>query len=481
MTLPSTGTRQGLPSFSSSAGAKGQDRGTFRGALRWQGKRIREFFSTESAMDRQFSFVSDVPNCAGEAQTLPMGRLEGYAVLLDKSLAASAIDENVLEIIQWLASDRSHELDGAGLIESLGAKLGKMGVPIHRVVFHLRALHPTVMGRSIAWAPGEPATVMDIAHGEGGTSDAPENPVFHVLSTRSWLVLRTDDRRWTPHPLVQGHRLSELVIAPMIHGPDPRSVSAVTFGTRRPAGFTRDDRALLHRVVPALRGAIELKMWHRTTRTLLDTYVGRDAEKRILSGQIRRGEVESLEAALMFCDLRDFTALSNRLSGERVLELLNIYFDQVVPVVTEGGGKILKFMGDGVLAFFRDAARPSSSCAAAFRAARHVHKRLAATSVPDAKLRAGIALHFGKVSYGNIGSSERLDFTVIGRDVNLASRIEGLCGPTSQPLLMSERFAGLLAVPGAVSIGWHAIKGFVEPVQLFAWNDASSPAPSFSP
>ncbi len=398
-------------------------------------------------------------------------------MLLDKPLSAVAGDENALEIIQWLASDRSHELDGAGLIDGLGAKLRKAGISLHRMVFHLRALHPRVMGRSIAWAPGEPVDVLDVEHGENGVPRVQESPVSHVISTRTWLVLGMDDRRWSPHHLFIGRGLAELIIAPMIHGPGPRSVSAVAFGTRRPTGFTRDDRALLHRIVPALRGAIELKMWHRTTRTLLDTYVGRDAEKRILSGHIRRGEVESLEAALMFCDMRGFTELSNRLPGERVLELLNIYFDQVVPVVADGSGKILKFMGDGVLAFFRDAARPSSSCAAAFNAARLVHERLAGVSLPDAALRAGIALHFGKVSYGNIGSGERLDFTVIGPDVNLTSRIEGLCGPTSQPLLMSERFAGLLALPGATSIGWHAIKGFVEPIQLFAWTGASSTTP----
>jgi adenylate cyclase len=103
-----------------------------------------------------------------------------------------------------------------------------------------------------------------------------------------------------------------------------------------------------------------------------------------------------------------------------------------------------------------------------------VHERLGAMSLPDVELRAGIALHFGEVSYGNMGSGERLDFTVIGRDVNLTSRIEGLCRSTSQPLLMSERFAGLLTLPGATSIGWHVIKGFVEPIQLFTWMDSSS-------
>ena len=378
------------------------------------------------------------------------------------------MDDNALEIIEWLASDECHELDGAGLIDGLGAKLSKAGMALHRMVFHLRALHPTVVGRAIAWAPGEPVAFLDFEHGQEESLRIQKSPILHAVSTRNWLVVGMDDRRWSPHDIFLGRGLTELIIAPMIHGDAARAVSAVTFGTRRPTGFFPDEQSFLRRILPALRSAVELKMWRRTTRTLLDTYVGIDAEKRILSGHTRRGDVESLEAALMFCDMRGFTELSNRLSGERVLELLNIYFDQVVPAVTEGGGEILKFMGDGMLALFRDATGPSPSCAAAFKAARLAHERLGAMSLPDVKLRAGIALHFGEVSYGNIGSGERLDFTVIGRDVNLTSRIERLCGSTSQPLLMSERFARLLTLPGVTSIGWHVIKGFVEPIQLFA-------------
>jgi adenylate cyclase len=378
------------------------------------------------------------------------------------------MDDNALEIIEWLASDECHELDGAGLIDGLGAKLSKAGMALHRMVFHLRALHPTVVGRAIAWAPGEPVAFLDFEHGQEESLRIQKSPILHAVSTRNWLVLGMDDRRWSPHDIFLGRGLTELIIAPMIHGDAARAVSAVTFGTRRPTGFFPDEQSFLRRILPALRSAVELKMWRRTTRTLLDTYVGIDAEKRILSGHTRRGDVESLEAALMFCDMRGFTELSNRLSGERVLELLNIYFDQVVPAVTEGGGEILKFMGDGMLALFRDATGSSPSCAAAFKAARLAHERLGAMSLPDVELRAGIALHFGEVSYGNIGSGERLDFTVIGRDVNLTSRIERLCGSTSQPLLMSERFARLLTLPGVTSIGWHVIKGFVEPIQLFA-------------
>jgi len=169
----------------------------------------------------------------------------------------------------------------------------------------------------------------------------------------------------------------------------------------------------------------------------------------------------------MWCDLRGFTELSNRLPGARVLELLNIYFDQVVPAVVDCGGEILKFMGDGFLAVFHHDAGPTGSCDAAFRAARLAQKRLSIASVADAELRGGTALHFGEVNYGNIGSGARLDFTVIGPDVNLTSRIQALCSSTDQPLLMSARFAALLSLPGVSLIGRYNLKGFVEPVEIF--------------
>ena len=376
---------------------------------------------------------------------------------------------HAIEIIEWLASDDCHKLDVAGLIAILAAVLRENGVPVDRLVLHLRAPHPTIFGRSIAGAPGEPVALLNIEHGEELSERIQRSPVLHAMSSREWVVLRTDDRRWMLHDIFLGRGLVELCIAPMIHGASERAVSAVTVGTRRHEGFSEADLALLRRILPALRGAIELKVWRFTTKTMLDTYIGSGPEQRVLSGHVRRGDVETLEAALMFCDMHGFTDLSNRLSSERVLELLNIYFDEVVPSVAQCGGEILKFMGDGLLAFFRDDAGAGPSCAAALGAARLVGERLAAIALPDAEVRAGIGLHYGEVHYGNIGSGQRLDFTVIGRDVNLTSRIQGLCGQTSQPLLLSKRFAGLLAAPGAVSIGSHALKGFAEPVELFAW------------
>src|SRR5262249_23063954 len=179
------------------------------------------------------------------------------------------------------------------------------------------------------------------------------------------------------------------------------------------------------------------------------------------------GQVETLEAALLLCDLRGFTELSNRLPVERVLELLNAYFDRVVPAIAAEGGEILKFMGDAVLAFFhRDAA--ADACSAGLRAAQGALESLGAFPAPDAELIAGVALHYGEVSYGNIGSGRRLDFTLIGPDVNLLSRIEGVCSTTGRPLLMSGRFADLLASAKTLSIDRHALRGFADPIELFA-------------
>jgi adenylate cyclase len=403
----------------------------------------------------------------------PQAEPDAPEVRADAAAPASDGHRNALEIIEWLASDHCHTLDSAGLISFVALMLTGMGVPIDRLALHLRAPHPTIFGRSIVWGAGDPITVRDIEHGEEVSERIRKSPVLHVMVTREPMLVRIDDPQWTLSEIFRGAGLAELFIAPMIHGAGEAAVSAVTFCTKQRSGFSKADRALFQRILPALRSAVELKVWRITTKNMLDTYIGSDPEQRVLSGRVRRGDIETLDAAIMFCDLHGFTALSNQYPSERVIELLNLYFDQVVPSVTERGGEVLKFMGDGLLALFRSPKGARQSCFTALEAAHLIGQRLATVSVPDIQLEAGIGLHYGGVSYGNIGSRRRLDFTVIGRDVNLASRIQGLCGPTSQPLLLSKRFSELLPPLGTHSIGRHALKGFAEPVELFVPYDAS--------
>lgn len=373
-------------------------------------------------------------------------------------------------LIEWLSGDECHALDEAGLAAAAGSRLRAAGLPLDWLSLHLRTLHPEILGRMHAWAAAGSGADRARELRLDQFASLAGSPVRRVMESGEWLTVRPDDLdggAWQAYlDIFRRAGLAELLIAPLAMGEGPRSAAA--FGTCRTEGFAAAERAAFERIVPALRGACELRVLRRVETTLLDTYVGAGAGRHILAGQIRRGDVETLEAALLLCDLRGFTALSNRLAGRRVLELLNRYFDQVVPAIAEAGGEVLKFMGDAVLAFFHHPGGARPSCAAAYAAAEAALARLAAVREPDAELAAGIALHHGELAFGNIGSGRRLDFTLIGRDVNLTSRIEGVCSATGQPLLMSKSFVRLLGLPGAVAAGRHRLKGFAEPVALFA-------------
>ncbi len=385
----------------------------------------------------------------------------------------------VRDLVAWFAGNECHDLDDAGFVAWTGRRLRAAGLPLDRLTLHLRTLHPEFLGRTVAWSPDTPVEIADREHGVEQSAMFARSPIRQVMDTEAWISVRAGDPGFAEMMLLDVFRdraLAEIVIAPLLYGASP--TSAVAFGTRRRAGFSDADRQVLAAVVPALRGACELRFLRHAEATLLDTYVGTATSRRILAGHVRRGDVETLDAALFLCDLRGFTALSDRLPGGEVLAVLNTYFDQVVPPIAAGGGEILKFMGDAVLAYFHVDGDPGESCRAAFAAAQAALGRLDGTATPAGRLRAGVALHYGEVSYGNIGSGHRLDFTVIGRDVNLTSRLQALCEPTGQPLLMSGRFARLLGSDGAVCVGRFPVKGLSEPLDVFAPSAAPGAIPA---
>jgi adenylate cyclase len=393
-------------------------------------------------------------------------KASGPAAAAGDGLATGS--SKILDVVEWLTGNECHELDDAGLIAGLGRRLRAAGLPVDRLTLHLRTLHPEILGRTVAWSPGEPVEIHDREHGIEVSPDFVDSPLQRVMYMDGPLAVRLGDlggQRWTNIDVFRERGLIEAVFVPLRSGDG--LVSAAAFCTARPGGFGAHEHAALERVVPALRNACELRTLRKVELTLLDTYIGPTTAQRILAGRIRRGQIESLEAALLLCDLRGFTELSNRLPSARVLELLDAYFDRVVPAIVDAGGEILKYMGDAVLAFFhRDEA--AAACAAALHAALASLDSLDRFTAPDAELRAGVALHYGEVSYGNIGSGQRLDFTVIGPDVNMVSRIQTVCGTAGRSLVMSRRFAGLLGDRATASIGRHALKGFAEPAELYS-------------
>ncbi len=209
---------------------------------------------------------------------------------------------------------------------------------------------------------------------------------------------------------------------------------------------------------------------------LLEAYLGRRSAARVLAGALRRGAGETIHAALLYADLRDFTVLSETSEPAAVIAALDAWFDRIAGAVHAFGGEVLKFMGDGVLAIFPVTGVPAAACEAALRAtvaarAGMAHVEVARKLQGLPPLSFGAALHLGAILWGNIGSVDRLDFTAIGPAVNLVSRLEGLCRPLGRSVLISGAVAAEITAP-LVPLGEHMLRGIAAPCAVFTLPEA---------
>jgi adenylate cyclase len=265
--------------------------------------------------------------------------------------------------------------------------------------------------------------------------------------------------------------LSDYVAWPLYHTLGKRHM--VTFATDRSGGFDDAQIASLLELLPVLALVSEIRIKNRLARTLLETYVGSHAGELILAGATRRGTGTTVRAAIMICDLRDFTRISDNWPRDDVIELLNGYFDATSEPIARHGGEILKFMGDGLLAIF-PLSEPNA-CGNLLRAVSEARQAMNALNEKNketgrAPLNFGIGVHVGDVMYGNIGSHTRLDFTVIGPAVNMASRLEALTKQLGKPVLLSSAFADLVKNEFELErVGEYPVRGFNDPIELFAY------------
>jgi len=249
-----------------------------------------------------------------------------------------------------------------------------------------------------------------------------------------------------------------------------------SFVTDRRGGFSDDDTTLLQATLPGLSLAMKAHAGYVIASGLLGTYLGEDAGRRVHAGSILRGSVDTLRAVIWYADIRGFTTVSDSAPGPVVVELLNEVFEILTASLRVHGGQVLKFIGDGMLAIFsfeeHDRAETCRHALdAAIEAMRNIdemNKARATAGLPVASV--DLALHLGEVLYGNVGATDRLDFTVIGPAVNEVARIEALCEPLDRPVLVSAEFvAGIAGVDGRLeSLGRHALRGIREPKEIFA-------------
>jgi adenylate cyclase len=379
----------------------------------------------------------------------------------------------VPQVIDWLIEGAPTARQPQDVLAGLCDRLLACGLPLHRVAVFVTTLHPDVMGRRLLWRRGEGVAISEAAYDILQTATYLRSPVPIVFEHAQPIRRRIEDPDCpNDYDIVDELRaegVTDYLIQPLpfTNG----EVHAISWTTERPGGFGDDDVAALEGVRLPFARVAEIHALRRIATTLLNTYVGRDAGERILQGRIRRGDIERIHAVILLSDLRGFASLSDRLPGEAVIQLLNGYFDCLVPPIEAHGGEVLKFMGDGLLGIFPVAAGAGAACRAALAAAGEASAALARTNGERAErgepeLRYGLALHLGEVQYGNIGSAGRLDFTTIGPAVNLTARLETLARDLGRDLVASAAFAR--HCPEALSsLGAFELRGFREPQEVF--------------
>jgi adenylate cyclase len=380
---------------------------------------------------------------------------------------------DIATITDWLIDGARSTPTPAGMMAECCERLVAAGLPLWRVGVFLRTLHPEIFGRNFIWRSGEEVTIGSVDFDIQNSPEFKRSPLAIVFHEGVEVRCRLDDPGNNKFPFFDDMRaegVTDYIAMPLLFVDG--LVHASSWTTRQPGGFTEAQLADLKRVVPPLTRLIEVIGLRRVASTLLDTYVGKRAGERILAGQIRRGHTETMEAAIWLSDLRGFTALSDRLPPEQVVEILNLYFDCQVAAILKHGGEVLKFMGDGLLAVFPisgDSGAPAV-CSHVLEAASEARAAVDAmeflTGETRERFRFGVALHVGQILYGNIGGGNRLDFTCIGPAVNLAARLEKLAGQLHRTIVASSAFAGIC------SGGWHElgefpIAGFAEPQHVY--------------
>lgn len=381
------------------------------------------------------------------------------------------------KIIDWLVTETRDERFIDNIFVRMCQRLRNEGVPVARASLHFRTLHPQWLGARILWRTGLAEAKIDtFGYGVEKTPQFRNSPVNEIFSgaievRKNLEAMRDGDGHHQFYDELIRDGLTEYIAWPMEHTLGKRHIA--TFASDRPGGFSNEHIAFLQDLLPALTLVTEIRLKNILARTLLETYVGPHASGQILAGATTRGSGATVGAAILICDLRDFTTISDQWPRDDVIELLNGYFDAMSEPIEKHGGEILKFMGDGMLAIFP--LTDPMACRNLLTAIKEADAAVAALNEENARegrevLRYGIGVHVGDVMYGNIGSRRRLDFTVIGPAVNVASRLESLTKEIKRPVLFSRAFVEMASCKeGMESLGAFPLRGLGEPVDVFAF------------
>lgn len=393
---------------------------------------------------------------------------------------------SIAAVKDWLVTAGLAGMAAPDLLKGLGERLNLAGLGIGRIYMAMTTLHPMLRALGYTYERGSDIIApTEFVHTDLVSPAWQQSPFAHMIENE---VVRMRRRLAGPEaqidfPVLQEFAdqgltdwLAALVGFRLSPDQEPGELLGLVLSVAcdHPQGWTEAECDALESLLPQLGLAMQGRIFADLAANLLGIYLGADAAHRVLNGATRRGDVRQLTAALLYADLRGFTALSGTIAPEALIDVLDRHLDCIVGPIERHGGQVLKFMGDGLLAIFpTDPAGEAEACRQALLAAQEAQDLIGA--VDGTKLPLCIALHLGEVLYGNVGSDTRLDFTVIGPAVNEAARMEAICKAEALPILLSRAFTrGIAApVPSLWSIGLRNLPGIEGERELFSV--ASSP------
>jgi adenylate cyclase len=353
--------------------------------------------------------------------------------------------------LSWLVDAAADSSGADRLLAELGAHLLADGLPLAGGALTLDVPHPLIARRTWLWRAASGEVIEALAFAPGGGAAPPG----------------------TTPPDAAGHRWLTGIAAGAVHedaiGSKPDGPWLSWIGPRQ---FTPSETDALREAARFATAPLAVLAARSTLKAALEAYLGRRSAARVLAAPMRRDPGETIQAALLYADLRGFTALSESNPPTMVIAALDAWFDRIAGAVHAFGGEVLKFIGDGILAIFPVVGgAPRGACDAALRAVSaaragmtHLDEERREQGLPP--LPFGAALHLGEMLWGNIGAADRLDFTAIGPAVNLVSRLEGLCRPLGKPVLVSGALAAETNAP-LIPLGTHQLRGIESPCAVF--------------
>ena len=416
------------------------------------------------------------------AHALPeAAEVEGYVAFMPGIATDFDLGENRIHppsggaltgpIVDWLLREAALIDTAEDLLASLAQRLQDNGMAVSRLAVLVWSLHPMIAGRRYLWS--RETGQVDVMAPSYDIHTHPEylsSPLRHVSNGLGGVRQKIGTEPGAgSFPIIEDLRAmgaTDYVAMPLRFS-DGR-INVLTLTSDHPDGFSTADLGLIFEISAVLSRYLEVFTLQATAQSLLETYVGKRTGARVLGGEIRRGDGDEIDAAIMFCDLRESSLLEERLGRADYIELLNGFFDTVSARIVAEGGEVLKFIGDAVLAVFPAGDAPDQARARALAAARAIVAELDAPGPQAAgqRLDCAIGVAFGRVTYGNVGSQERLDFTVIGQPANIAARLGDYGKGVNERIVVTEDIAG--ATPDARPLGPLRLHNVSRPVVSFA-------------